>query len=89
MIVGRLPLYNLPDGHWAHDFLQIQTQLWIDVRERRCNSEKVLIFAACILRKKKSIKFMTNIKPLIYKWLECWKAGQYYALVKEVEDTAI
>ena len=39
--------------------------------------------------KKNSIKFMTHIKPLIWKRLECWKAGYYCALVKEVDDAAL
>ena len=59
------------------------------MRERQCNSEKALIFAACILHKKKTIKFMTNIKLRIWKRLECWKAGHYCALVKDVDDAAM
>ena len=32
---------------------------------------------------------MMHIKPLIWKRLECWKAGYHCALVKEVEDAAL
>ena len=32
---------------------------------------------------------MTNIKPLIWKRLECWKVGHYCALIKEDEDATM
>ena len=34
VISGKLPLYDLPNGRWAKVFLQIQTQLLKDARER-------------------------------------------------------
>ena len=86
VISGKLPLYDLPNGRWAKSFLHIQTQLLCDVRERRCNMEKALLFAACILRKKKDCKFASEIKPLIWSRLSLWKAGKHAALVKGVED---
>ena len=42
-IAGQLSLYDLPDGRCAHAFLQIRTQLWIDVRERQCNWKRLYI----------------------------------------------
>jgi hypothetical protein len=51
VIANRHQLYWLPSGRWAKRFLQILTELLTDVRERCCNSEKLLIFAPCILRK--------------------------------------
>ena len=86
VISGKLPLYDLPNGRWAKVFLTIQTQLLKDARERRCNSEKPLIFAACILRKVKDCKFASEIKPLIWARLALWKQGKICALVKCVEE---
>ena len=45
----NLPLYNLPNGRWATRFLKTLTNLWVGVIERRWNSERPLVFTACIL----------------------------------------
>ena len=84
----KSPLYDLPNGCWAVRFLQIQTQLLRDARTRKCNSEKPLIFAPCILRKVKDVKVASDIKKLILCRLDMWDAGKYCALVKGVEEEA-
>ena len=85
----KLALYDLPNGRWANRFLALQTELFGQVRKRECNSEKALIFAACILRKVKDIKRFSNVKPLIWARLDAWEAGKYCALVKGVEEEAM
>ena len=70
-----LALYDLPNGRWANRFLEIQTKLWCDTRQRVCNSEKPLIFAACILCKVKDVKRFSDVKQLI--WAEEWKRRQW------------
>jgi hypothetical protein len=40
VVAARLPLYSLPNGQWAKQFLALQTALWRDVRLQGCNSEK-------------------------------------------------
>ena len=51
VIADRHRLYWLPSGRWSNLFLEIYTTLLADVREGRCNSEKMLIFPPCILRR--------------------------------------
>ncbi len=81
----KLALYNLPIGRWANCFLALQTdELFCQVRKRKCNSEKALIFAACILRKVKDIKCFSNVKLLIWARLNGREMGKYCALVKAV-----
>ncbi len=84
-----MALYDLPNGRWAVRFLLIQVQLLQDARTRKCNSEKPLIFAPCILRKVKDIKRASDIKQLISSRLDLWEAGKYCALVKGVEEEAL
>jgi len=50
----NLPLYGLPNGCWATRFLVTLTNLWVGVVERRWNSERPLVFQACILEFGKS-----------------------------------
>ena len=51
----NLPLYDLPNGRWATRFLETLTNLWVGVVERRWNSERPLVFQACILRRVRGI----------------------------------
>ncbi len=44
-----LPLYNLPNGCWAHRFLTTLTNLWVGVIQRHWNSERPLKFQVVIL----------------------------------------
>jgi hypothetical protein len=39
-----LPLYNLPNGRWAHRFLTTLTDLWVRVIQRCKNLEQPLVF---------------------------------------------
>ncbi len=45
-----LPLYNLPNGRWAHRFLTALTNLWVGVIQQPWNLEWPLVFQAVILR---------------------------------------
>ena len=85
----QLLLYDVPTGRWSARFLDIQTKLLRDVRQRTCNSEKPLVFAACILRKVKDVKRASDIKRLIRDQLDAWEAARYCALVKGVEEEAL
>ena len=84
----KLALYDLPNGRWATRFLDILTKLWRATRERDCNSEKPLVFAACILCKVKDVKRFSDVKKLIWGRLDEWEAGKFCALVKGIEEEA-
>ena len=85
----KLSLYSLPSGRWANRFLDLQTKLFKDAREGRCNSELPLIFAPCILRKRKNAVKFHETKPLIWARMDAWEAGRLVALVKDVEEGAM
>ena len=84
----NLPLWEVPSTVET-EFLLTFAQLLQDVRERKCNSEKALIFAPCILRKTRNKKLYSETKPLIRGSLEAWKAGHYLALVNNIEEAAL
>ena len=62
----NLPLYDLPNGRWANWFLETLTNLWVGVVERRWNSERPLVFQACILWRVRGISRFHNGKPIIW-----------------------
>jgi hypothetical protein len=81
-----LPLYNLPNGRWAHRFLTTLTDLWVGVIQRRWNSERLLVFQVVILCRVRGITQFHDVKPIIWGWLDTWDAARYVALVREVEE---
>jgi hypothetical protein len=89
VVAACLPLYSLPNGRWAKQFLALQTALWHDVRLRGCNSKKACVFAPLILRRVCSKKTMSKVKTLVWSRMDAWEAGRYCALVKEVEECAM
>ncbi len=54
-----------------------------------CNSEKPLIFAACILRKVRNVAHFAEVKPLVWWRLNAWEEGQFVGLVNGVEEEAL
>ena len=62
----NLPLYDLPNGRWATWFLETLMNLWIGVVERRWNSERLLVFQACILWRVRGISRFHDVKPIIW-----------------------
>jgi hypothetical protein len=86
VVMAHLPLYSLPNGWWAKQFLALQTALWRDVRLRGCNSEKACIFAPLILCRVQSKKTMSKVKTLVWSHMDAWEASCFGALVKEVEE---
>jgi hypothetical protein len=78
----NLPLYDLPNGRCAHQYLETLMDLWVGVVERRRNSERTLVFQACILRRVRGISRFHDVKPIIWGQLDPWDAGCYMALVR-------
>ena len=59
------------------------------MQQWRCNSEKALIFASCILWKWKNAVKFSETKLLIWSRLDTWEAGRFLALVKDVKECAM
>jgi hypothetical protein len=70
------------NGRWATRFLETLTSLWVGVVEHRWNSERPLVFQACILRSVRGISRFHNVKPIIWGRLDAWDAERYVALVR-------
>jgi hypothetical protein len=87
--VCNLPLYDLPNGRWATLFLEMLTNLWVGVVKRRWNSERLLIFQACILWRVRGISHFHDVKPIIWDRLDAWDAERYVALTREVEEATL
>jgi hypothetical protein len=85
----NLPLYDLPNGRWATRFLKRLTNLCVGVVERRWNSERPLVFQACILQRVRGISRFHDVKPIIWGRLDAWDAECYVALVREVEEATL
>jgi hypothetical protein len=83
VIADRHRLYWLPTGRCSNTFLEIYTTLLSDVREGRCNSEKMLIFPPYILRRNSTARTAAEIKQVIWSWLQEWLCGKYNAMVNE------
>jgi hypothetical protein len=89
IVAARLPLYSLPNGWWAKQFLALQTALWHNVRLQGCNSEKACMFALLILRRVRSKKMMSKVKMLVWSRMDAWEASRFCSWVKEVEECAM
>ena len=85
----NLPLYDLPNGRWAHRFLETLTDLWVEVVERCWKSDRPLVFQACVLQRVCGISRFHDVKPIIWGRLDAWDAGRYVALVREVEEATM
>jgi hypothetical protein len=66
--------------------LEMLTDLWVGVVERRWNSERPLVFQACVLQRVRGISCFHDVKPIIWGRLNAWDARRYVALVREVEE---
>jgi hypothetical protein len=70
IVAAHLPLYSLPNGQWAKQFLALQTALWHDVRLQGCNSKKACVFEPLILCRVRSKKTMSKVKTLVWSRMD-------------------
>ncbi len=78
VVAACLPLFSLPNGRWAKQFLALQTALWHDVRLRGWDLEKACIFAPLILRRVQSKKTMSEVKTLVWSRMDAWEASRFW-----------
>jgi hypothetical protein len=62
-------------GRIGRTFVEMWTKEWRGVRERRWNSEKAILFATCMLRRKSTVRSASGIKATIEARLKLWDAG--------------
>lgn len=81
VVATPLSLWYAPKGKVGRAFVEQLTKEWRGVRERHWNSEKPLIFAAVVLRRKTTVRSASGIKATIEARLKLWEAGRYAELV--------
>ena len=83
------PMYNPPKGGVGHWVISTMAREFTGVRERKWNSERALIFAACVLRKSPGVIRARDIKRRVERRLTLWIDGSYDALVQDIVGEAM
>jgi hypothetical protein len=83
------PMYNQPKGGIGQRVVATMAREFGGVRERRWNSERALIFAACVLRKRPGVIRARDIKRRVERRLKLWTDGHYDALVQDIVGEAM
>ena len=83
------PMYNPPKGGLGQRVVSTMAREFTGVRERKWNSERALIFAACVLRKSPGVVRARDIKRRVERRLNLWVDGQYDALVQDIVGEAM
>jgi hypothetical protein len=71
-------------GKVGRRFVEMLTEEWAGVCERRWNSERPIVFCAVILSHKSNIIRAHAIREAIEMRMDLWAAGRYRELVTEV-----
>ena len=89
VVAVRHALWRVPDSAEGKRFLRLQTELFQGCREGKWNSERVAIFAACILHKIRGRPFsFAQTKRVMAQRMDAWEAGRLATLVKSIESHA-
>ncbi len=89
MVAHPHSMYNPPKGGLGHRVVSMLAKEFGGVRERKWNSKRALIFAACVLRKSPGVIRSRNIKRRVERRLQLWTDGHYYALVQDIIGEAM
>jgi hypothetical protein len=81
-------LYSPPQGKVGNAFLDTFRKELRMVRARLSNSERVMIFPVCILRREPGIVKAAAIRRRIMRRLELWDGGHIAELVQDVVSNA-
>jgi hypothetical protein len=81
-------MYNPPKGGLRQLVVLTMAREFGGVCERRWNSERALIFAACVLRKSPGVIRARDIKRRVERRLQLWTDGHYNALVQDIVGEA-
>ena len=78
------PMYRPPSGYMGNTFITNQAKEWKLARTQVENSERALIYAACIPRKERGINRSAAIKRQITRRMDLWDAGKIAELAEEI-----
>ena len=82
-------LYFPPQGQVGKQVVATYAQELRGVRERKCNSERPLIFLACVLRRRPGCTRSKDIKRRVENRLRLWEEGKLDALVQDITNSAL
>ncbi len=89
MVSHLHPMYNPPKGGLGQRVVSTMAREFTGVRERKWNSERALIVAACVLRKSPGMIRARDIKRRVERRLDLWIGGQYNAFVQDIVGEAM
>jgi hypothetical protein len=83
------PMYNPPKEGVGHRIVLTMAREFTGVCERKWNSKRALIFAACVLQKSPCVIHARNIKRRVERRLTLWIGGNYDAHVQDIVGKAM
>ena len=83
VVAEAMALYRVPSGRVGKRFIQMLTDEWRGVRERKWNAERPLIAAAVILQKKAGVRTAKEIKRRIDLRVSFWLEGRHRGLIDD------
>ncbi len=89
MVAHPHPMYNPPKGRLGQWVVSTMAREFGGVCKWRWNSERALIFAACVLQKSPGMIRARNIKCRVERRLRLWTDGHYDALVQDIVGEAM
>ena len=81
-------MYSPPPGIAKNTFIVKQEKEFLPMRTRETNSERALVYAACVLRKERGISQSSLIKRRILRRMELWDADKIPELVEDIVRAA-
>jgi hypothetical protein len=77
--------YSVPKGTVGRRFLTILTNEFRQVRERKWNSERPLVFVAVVLQTTPEVRRARDIRQRLSRRMDLWEQGCHAALVDDTE----
>jgi hypothetical protein len=77
LVVFPFQHYNAPVRAVGRRYIEAVATILDDVKARKCNMEKFVVFQMVILQRTRNVKRAGGIKKRILKRLDAWEAGKY------------
>ncbi len=86
VVLSNVALVDLPTGKVSERFVTKLRDEFKGVRDRKWNSERVIVFLSCVLRKEPGRQKYSEIRKLIGDRLDMWDAGEHAILVRNAVE---
>ena len=81
-----LSFYTAPKGKVGRQFVQLLSDEWQAVIDRKWNSERPLVFPMVVLATKLNVKAAKDVRSLLEQRMSLWMEGKFDVLVDDAED---